>query len=242
MANIQIGYTNVLASATLTATSSATNYSANRLKDSDFGKLWICGSATAPQRVVINQSLSPIACNCLVIHKHTLNGLTLSLEYSSGGSSYSTETSWTQSGNGLIKKTFNSTTNNYWRISHTAGTGPMRMAEIFLTSLVSFSAQPRVNLNESKTYLVKSLESRTGVSTFMSFTTSKRKYDYSVLVGSSDKTYWENVQTYYDTYGPFFFIDHEGNEIIAELASDIYFSSVTLDKYELLVSIQEVII
>ena len=242
MAIIQVGYSNCLESAdSITATSSATNYSTNRLKDRDFGKLWLCGSTTTPQRIVINQSTTPIASNCLIAYKHTLDTLGLILEYGSDGVSYSTRTSWTQSGTGLIKIPYTATTPNFWRLSHTSGTGTMRIAELMLTNLVSFTAQPQQGLKESKYFCVKSLESKTGISTFLSFTTSKKNLEYSLIVGSTDKTYWQNVQTYFDTYGPFFFIDHQGNEFIAELVDDLVFTPVSATSYELNVKLQEVI-
>lgn len=244
MATIQIGYSNVLESATLITATSATNYSTDRLKDRDFGKLWICGSSSSPQHIIINQSGTAIASNCVVIpYGHTLNGLTMTLAYGSDGITFgTTSVSWTQSGTSTIKQTYSSATPNYWRFSHTSGTGTMRMPELMLTNLVSFTAQPRISdLKESKYYCVKSLESKSGISTFMSYTTSKRKMEYSMIVGSTDKTYWENAQTYFDTYGPFFFVDHQGNNLFVELLDDLSFKPVTANKYELNVSLQEVI-
>lgn len=242
MASIQVGYTNVLENATAITASSLTNYDTSRLYDRDFGKLWICSSSTAPQHIIINQSTNPITTNCLVIPKHNTSGITYTLAYGSDGVSYSTLDSWTQSGTALIKRTLSSTTANYWRLSHTSGTGTLILSEIFLTNLITFTAQPLYGSNTKKSYCVKRTDTYTGKVNYMSFSTSRRTLNYNLIVGSADKTYWQNVLIYYSNYGPFFFVDHDGNNLFVELTEDLIFQPVGPNHYSLNIKLQEVVI
>lgn len=241
MATIQVGYTNILESATSITANSLTNYSVNRLFDRDCGKLWFCSSSVSPQNITIDQSTNPISTNCIIINKHRTSGIDYTLYYSSSGSSWSSELTWTQSDNNIIKQTFSSRTSNYWRLSHSSGTGTLIIGEIFLTNLISFEAQPRYGSVFSKSYNSKRLESHNGITNYISYPNSRRKLDYNLIIGLTDKIYWQNVGIYHSNYGPFFFVDHEGNNLFVELDSDLVFQPVAKDKYSLTVSLKEVI-
>lgn len=241
MASIQVGYTNVLENAISVTANSLTNYNTNRLYDRDFGKLWICSSSSAPQYITINQSSSPIAANYIVINKHRTSGITYRLEYGSTGSSWSSIDTWTQSDNNIIGRSISSTTANYWRLSHSSGTGTLILGELFLTNLITFTAQPKYGSTSFKSYNVKRIEPYTGKTTYTSYCTSRRRMEYDLTVKAADYAYWKNVSYYYSNYGPFFFIDHEGNKMFVELLDSISFQPLAKDIYSLKVSLQEVI-
>lgn len=241
MATIQVGYVNILENASSITANSLTNYSTNRLYDRDCGKLWICSSSTAPQYIVIDQLSNPLSANCLILNKHRTSGINYTLDYSSDNSFWSTETSWSQSDNLIIKKTFSSRTSNYWRVSHASGTGTLIIGEIYLTNLISFTAQPRYGSTFSRSFNVNKIESYNGVSSYLSYPVSKRQLDYDLIIGSADKTYWQNVAIYHANYGPFFFVDHDGNDLFVELSDDMIFTPVGQNKYHLSLSLKEVI-
>lgn len=241
MATIQVGYINILENATSITASSLTNYSTTRLYDRDCGKFWICSSSTSPQYIIINQSTNPLSANCIVINRHRTSGINYGLDYSSNGSSWSSQTTWTQSNNNIIKQTFTSRTSNYWRVAHASGTGTLIIGEVFLTNLISFTAQPRYGSTFKRLFNVNRIESINGVTNYISYPGTKRQLDYDLVIGDADKTYWQNVAIYHANYGPFFFVDHDGNNLFVELENDLTFEPLALNKYHLSVSLKEVI-
>ena len=143
---IKIAYRNILENSTVTTTNENASFPKYRLSDRDIGKLFKFSAASNPSRITIDQGAATQypASRLFIPAGHNLNGLTVTLQYSTDNFAADNHDAvqWAQAGAGLIDKAFTEQTKRYWRLNIAAPGAPCELAEMFLTKPYEFPRNP----------------------------------------------------------------------------------------------------
>jgi hypothetical protein len=178
---------------------------------------------------IVDQGASGIDnCDTLVIPSgHNLNGTNVELEYSTDNVSYSDAvTNWTQTDANIIVKQASAVLNKrYWKLTISGFTSPTmlpQLPELFMTELKTLTAVPTYGLRKINKRFVYRDETPSGKVRFFYKGAPKRYYEYTLPAAKSDdKTILEALEDECGMVKPFYFEDHEGNKMMAELTEPI---------------------
>ena len=233
---IQTAYTNILETATSVALAAGTadaSYPLTRIYDRDPGRTFRTTAAVTTQ-IVVNQGASPLPVDRLIIAAtHNLAGMALSLEYSTNGTSWSVAvTNWTGAA-GLITKSFNALTKQYWRFTITTPSAIPQIAELFLASTYAWPQDPeRPGGPLDNVYNVRNDTDAAGHDTFLMLGAAKRKREYSVEWATQAQhdaivaldAAWAGAH-------PFWLLDHTGTWIFVKFTAPLNMREVGYQSY-----------
>ena len=224
---------NILYTGTVTAVSTcanSANYPVSRLYDGDiltYFKSTSTGVNSAT--ITIDQGTSGKYVDTIIIPKHnfsdsTDNG-TLTLAYSTDGSSWTTGKEWTQTDNNLISQslTTGGTTAvyRYWRLQLGESTSPIpkpRCSEIVLSKGYTWEVLGEPNPMHGDIDNVNHQRLLGGGERSVKRSTSKRYREYTVFLNSTQQTDFASAMSDLDNYSKFFFIkDHNDDYIFVDL-------------------------
>jgi hypothetical protein len=222
MAKIQLITYNILELGTVSVSGSPdSGYPEERLWDRSqrfYWKVTDIGTFT----VEVDQGSSILGIDTIVIEGHNFDGLVLNLQRSNNGSSWTTVTSWTQSGNGQIVKNLDSVMSyRYWKLNIISVTNP-QCTEIFIGKGYPFQVrfdQPPGGMD---------LPNVNWVLTYGGFERSEKRSEdrkkraYSVFhdqdMSEGSLADYREAVGYLDSYSkPFYIKDHEGDYWLCKL-------------------------
>ena len=239
MSQIKVTYRNILENSSVQVTTStggdvdSTSYPLYRAYDRDIGKVFI-GVATTTQdvQIIVNQGASAdntyYAANRLIIPLgHNLDGSVVLLQYSSDGFSadINSATSWTQSGSGMIDKSFTSNTQRYWRLYIYTPSTPPSLSEMFLGQDYSFQRNPGLGSRVGKQTNIYRDETRSGKRRAVKFGELRNRLNYEIaIVESTQKEDFETWISHTEGEKPFYLTDESGSVLFVEMMNDLEFT------------------
>ena len=219
---------NILESSTVTSTPAAdSSYPATRLYDRHIGRMYVAGSA-ATTTLHVDQGASTIQeVDRLVIPKdHNLDTLVCTLSYSDNDSAWTQHEQWTQSGSGLIERSFTAATHRYWRLIITSPGSAVQLAEMFLTKSYTWDRNPEeMDRGVYPVFNVERKEDSGDRPRYITFGEKRRARVYELYkMHDADKTAIESLNEAWAGSKPFYLKDHAGDLIYGELQSPFEFS------------------
>jgi len=241
MSAIKIGYINILETSTVTVTTEDADFPAYRLYDRDINKLYK-GASTSDQIIKAQQAGTAQAVNALYIPEgHNLNGVAISIQYSSDDSTYTTATSWTQSGTDQILKEFAERTETYWMVVFSGLSNYLNIPECFLTDLYTFTCSPSAGLNTTTKFNVDRVESKSGIAHYLQRGETRKSIIYTLNnISDAEKAEMETWLDEWGGYKPFLFVDMDGDTFFAELTREVSFTYL-YNRYTANISVMEVL-
>jgi hypothetical protein len=220
---------NILEDNTVTVTPvENASFPAYRLYDRILGRLFKFSAADNPSIVHVDQGATGnIAIDSVIIPAgHNLDGLTITMQFSTDNIAWSTAKSWAQSGAGAICESFGTATKRYWRMSIASPAAAVEMGELFFTQSYTWARNP-VSLDRkmSTKYNVERLMDRSGHPRYIEHGTEKRYRAYFLeKITGSHRTEIESVDDVWAGKNPFWMKDTDGDLMFGELISPIDFS------------------
>jgi hypothetical protein len=217
---------NILEAATVYLSTGSANslYPLYRLYDRDIGKSFISTSATAIA-ITVDQGATVTAVDRLIIPAgHNLNGATMTLQYSSNGTSWTNAVSWTQADSLLINKAFTAVSYRYWKLSISyASAKAWQMTELFLMPTYTWNVNPDYPGGpfDVKHNVERKLLASGGVR-YLKRGDPKRKREYSVPYSNeAQAAAIEDLNDKWAGCKPFWLCDHRGEWVYGELTKEI---------------------
>jgi len=229
MANIIVGYRNILENSTVTVTTENASFPKYRLYDRDIGKLFKGTAFASPFAITADQGATTIyEVDRLVIPVgHNLNGLVCKLQYSTTGAWAGEQVdalSWTQGDALIIDKTFTAATKRYWRLIVTAPATIVEMPEMFLTKIYTFERNPGYGSRVGKQKNISRTETQSGRVRRVKFGEPRALAAYDLLILTAQKTSLESWDTATEGTKCFYVWDEGGTIRFMELINDLDFS------------------
>jgi hypothetical protein len=226
-------YRNILENSTVTVTTENTAFPRYRLYDRDVGKLFKGNSIPANFYITLDQgATTQYEVDRLIIPAgHNLNGLLVKLQYSTDNfsSNIVDASSWTQSGSGLIDKSFTAQTKRYWRLNIAAPASAPQLAEMFLTRAYSLAKGPAYEgLSDAYRRNNERLETRSGRVRSVKFGELRRYRKYVIQnLPASQKTEFESWEELCEGVKSVYITDHNSETYFCEILNEIQFRPVS---------------
>jgi len=244
---VEVCYRNILETGTVAVTSENASFPAYRLYDRDIGKLFKGNSTPANFYITIDQgAVTSYEIDRLLIPAgHNLTGLAIKVQYSTDNFSGDTNdaASWTQSGSGLIDKSFTAQTKRYWRLNIAAPGSAPELAEMFLTKQYTFQRNPNYGLRE-KPYqknIVRN-ETKSGRVRKIKNGEPRRSRAYALTrITAAQRADLESWESVLDSIKNFYIEDVNGTLFFAELIDDLEFSMEHEGRFGVSMNILEVL-
>lgn len=239
-------YRNILESGTVTVTSENAAFPKPYLYDRDIGFLFKGASTPANFYITIDQgaSLSYEVDRLMIPAGHNLDGLSLKLQYSTDNfaADINDAVAWTQSGSGLIDKTFTAQTKRYWRLNIASPAAAPELAEMFLTKAVPFIYNPEFGGPVGKKRNVDRTESRAGLAQKIKNGEARRTYKYAwSILETAEKTLFEAWDDHCEGVKNFYLIDTDAITIFVERLGDLMFTPIGPGQYQTAFDLLEVV-
>ncbi len=149
---------------------------------------------------------------------------------------------WTQSGSGLIDKTFTAQTKRYWRSNIASPAAAPELAEMFLTKQVTFIFNPEYGGPVGKKRNVDRTESSAGQAQKIKNGEARRPYKYGwSILETAEKTLFEAWDDHCDGIKNFYLIDTDGNTVFVERLGDLMFVPIGPGQYQTAFDLLEVL-
>ncbi len=243
---IKLAYRNLLETSTvsLSAGTADSSYPLYRLYDRGIGRMFrITAAETLEVRIDQGASGSLAADRLLVPAGHNLDGMTLDILYSDDDASYSPAVAqWTQSGSGLINKSWSSITHRYWKFKVTSPSSIPQLAELFLTQTYEWERDPARPAGLGSIYNVERTVTAAGQSRFLEHGDPRRRRPYRMpRCGEAQK---DNILAFDAAWAgsnPFWLEDHEGVWIFGELLRALEVREIAYQSYSFFFDFQEVL-
>jgi hypothetical protein len=246
MSTAIICYRNILESGTVTVTSENSAFPKAALYDRDIGFLFKGNTTPANFYITVDQgaSISYEVDRLIIPAGHNLDGLALKLQYSTDnfGSDINDALSWTQSGSGLIDKTFTAQTKRYWRLNIASPASAPELAEMFLTKQIPFIYNPEFGGPVGKKRNIDRTESRAGEAQKVKNGDARRSYKYGwSILEAAEKDMLEAWDDDCEGTKNFYLIDTDGNTVFVERLGDLIFTPIGYQQYQTSFDLLEVV-
>lgn len=224
-----ITYTrNILENSTVTSLPTGeASYPTYHLYDRRLGRNFQSSAASSTTVSIDQGAVTSYEVDALVIPSgHNLDGLTISLDSSSNGSSWTTIETWAQSGSGQIYKTFTATTARYWRLVINSPVSKPYLGEMFLTKSYAWDRNPKeLDRGNYKVFNVQRLEDSGGRPRYVEMGDDKEIREYELEFISGDhRAAIVSLNASWAGKSPFYVLDTDASTLFfAELTSPIEF-------------------
>jgi len=228
MANVILYYGNLLETSTVSVSNENTSFPKYRLYDRDIGKLFKGSTNPTNYIILIDQVANMHGVSGLIIPAgHNLNGRLCTLQYSTDAfaADINTMVEWTQSGSGLIHKSFANTEKRYWRLVITGTDTLPELAEFFLyTYWYTFVQNVAYEFQEKKHRNVSRRETGSGKLRTKKYGEARRYRNYKVnFFLAAQKTAFEDWETRCEGFKSIYVSDYNGDLIFMEILNEITF-------------------
>ncbi|MEJ2183374.1 MAG: hypothetical protein P8Y66_07605 [Nitrospirota bacterium] len=238
-------YENVLEASTVSLAAGAENaaFPLYRLWDRNVGRLFRPTQAETVE-VTVAQGAEPAPVDRLFIPGgHALEGMDLSVSYSSDGAAYSVLDQWVQPDGSLIVREWPSVTAAFWKFTTTAPAAVPGLAELFLTSTHLWERGPaRPSGPLEDVFNVQHAETASGRDRFLIRGEPRRQRVYHVpLAGESQKDQVLALNRAWAGAKPFWLRDHEGAWLFGRLREPLALREVAHRGYAYTFDFEEVL-
>jgi len=196
-------------------------YPESRLYDRSIDFYWKYTTGGTITFQVDQGAAGDLAVDFLAIERHNFNGLAMTWDWSTNGSSWTNVESWTQSGNTQIIKTISSPlTKRYWRVVATSAVAP-QCTEIYMSAGYEYQVVfDNVPIGKDQDF-VEWQATYGGLEISSKRSPKKRTRSYHLFHANTVFTLssFRELLSYLDDYSkPFYFKDHEGDYWLARFS------------------------
>ncbi|MDP2168402.1 MAG: hypothetical protein Q8J64_08745 [Thermodesulfovibrionales bacterium] len=192
-------------------------------------------TAAVTTTVKVDQGGSPIRVDRLLIPAgHNLDGMTLGIEYSDDGISYTPAVAmWVQEGTALIEKSWPAESRRYWRFTISGPSSAPRITELFLTRSYEWEKDPAHLSGPLEPFFnAERDETSSGQGRHLINGSAKRQRLYHVSgAWEVQKNNILGLNAAWAGSKPFFLCDHEGVWMFGELRKPINLKETAYQEY-----------
>jgi hypothetical protein len=228
MAKVKTHTRNILENSTVTSSPTGeTSYPTYHLYDRRIGRNYQASAASTTTISIDQGAVTSYEVDTLIIPSgHNLTGLVLSLDSSPNNSTWTTQSTWTQSGSGQIHKTFTAVTVRYWRLVITSPASKPYLGELYLTKSYEWDRNPKeLDRGNYPMFNVQRLEDSGGRPRYIELGDKREIREYELeFISGTHRTSIVDLNTAWAAKNPFYMLDTDGNTLLfVELTSPLEF-------------------
>lgn len=231
---------------TLSVGEIVTDYPLSRLYNRDIERntAIVAQDSTAIIIKIVQGGTIKSADRLLIPAGHTLDGMTLSIQYSDNDVTYTdTVAPWVQSGSALINKSWSTLNYTYWRfIIENSAVNP-QLGELILTSTYEWTLNPFFPIsNQEDLFNSVNTVSPTGQDDFVEFGDSKKHRIYHTgFIALAQKQEFDSLDSVMKSSKPIWLCDEDSNWIFVIAHDDIVIDEISDGLYSTVFDFIEVL-
>lgn len=210
------------------------SYPLYRLYDRAAGRAFRPAGAGAVEIIIDQGSDAPLPVDRMFIPPgHNLDGMTLGIEHSEDGATYTYAISPWPAASGLIEKSWTPLARRYWKFTIESGSTLPELSELFITQTYEWEKDPpRPAGPFDPEFNVEHSQTASGADRFLVSGQRKRRRRYSMP--ACNKAQKDNIEAVFSDWAgsrPFWLCDHEGNWMFGRLAGPLNLREVAHQTY-----------